>query len=67
MDNIYCNSFHPITCLNPVRYFKVKEWKAEGGRLLVKGQDTCWFVAASCEFYPEETALELIKELENAV
>jgi hypothetical protein len=66
MERIYCNSFHPITCLNPERYFRVTEWKADFGNLWVRGTNTCWFNAKNCEFFPEKIALELIKELSEA-
>lgn len=35
---------HPVTCLNPSRYFQVSEIKYEQSvRVYVKGEDTCWF------------------------
>lgn len=59
---IYCSANHPITTLNPDRYFRIAEMKADNGKLLIRGERTCWFNAKGCSFYDQQTALDLIRE-----
>ncbi len=62
MPVIWAEADHPITCLNPDRYFHVIDWKTEGGKLYVRGEKTMWFSSGLCKFYTESQALEMIEE-----
>lgn len=62
---IYAEADHPVTCLNPDRYFRVIYWKAEGGKLYVRGKKGMWFNSSLCKFYTEEQATEMIKEIQS--
>lgn len=36
---------HPITCLNPNKFFKIHEVRIENDKLYVRGENTMWFHA----------------------
>lgn len=64
MNKIYACADHPITCLNPEYCFLVVHWKAERGKLYVRGEKTMWFASSLCRFFNEEDSIALNKERE---
>jgi len=64
MKTIYATVDHPQTVLNPDIYFKVVDWDVSGGKLIFRGENTCWFNVSMATFHNEKDALELIQELQ---
>lgn len=48
------SSSHPITCLNPTKYFKIKEINIENNKLYVRGENTMWFEADMITRYKDD-------------
>jgi hypothetical protein len=65
MLDLYFEADHPVTSLNPQQYTRIYQWKAESGRLFVRGENTMWFASSLCQFWTEKEVKEFIKELEE--
>lgn len=48
-------ALHPITCLNPSLTFSIFDAKIVDNRILVRGEETCWWGQDSWELVPSAT------------
>lgn len=52
-------AYHPITVLNPDKWFSIHEMRIESDKVWIRGKNTCWFNMAQCERETPENIRDL--------